>query len=100
MLIFYVILFNFRLNEREANQDKPRNDVGMQDQDIRYEPITSVPEMKPQFCLLLRGSLFSRASRSTVLRVWAGSFFYGKEWLQIIYFSMQLVYQVKRNKPL
>ena len=69
MLIFYVILFNFRLNEREANQDKPRNDVGMQNQDIRYEPITSVPELKPQFCLLLRGSLFSRASRSTVLRV-------------------------------
>ena len=48
----------------------------MQDQDIRYEAITSVPELKPQFCVLLRGSLLSRTSRSTVLRVWAGSFFY------------------------
>ncbi|KAK2552607.1 Sister chromatid cohesion protein PDS5-like protein B [Acropora cervicornis] len=29
------------LNEREANQDKPRNDLGIQDQDIRHEPITN-----------------------------------------------------------
>lgn len=82
MLIFYVILFNFRLNEREANRDKPRIDLGIQDQDIRYEPITNVPELKHQFYLLFRCSFSSRASRA-VLHVWAGSFFMEKSDLKL-----------------
>ena len=82
---FCVILFNFRLNEREANPDKPRNDLGAQDQDIPYEPVTNVPGLKHQFCLLSRESFFSRASfssrasLSTFVRVWVGTFLYGKE---------------------